>query len=159
MLAECLRSACGRRALTSSQLASLAPPPTFHEHLGVFEGEPYTFFAPNNDAMSALTAELGESSDAVEKNFSLLSALVKYHIVPGEAVMSFVLQDGDTLNTSLADAPPLFILKNDTGCVFVSAPNVNASVVRPDIITCHGVMHVVDAVLLPNETAKAFASM
>ena len=108
--------------------------------------------------MSALTAELGEGWEAVRKNFSLLSALVKYHIVPGEAVMSFVLQDGDTLNTSLADAPPLSILKNDTG-VFVSAPNVNATVVRPDIITCHGVMHVVDAVLLPNETAKAFASM
>lgn len=61
-------------------------------------GPPFTFFAPSNDALSALLAKVGAGA---AKNGSLISEIVSYHIIPGVAASSSDLKNMQLLPTLL----------------------------------------------------------
>ena len=100
---------------------------------------PFTVFAPTDDAFAALPEGTVESLLLPENRDQLVSILT-YHVVPG-AVMSTDLSDGMTAAT---------VQGSDITIDLDSGVMVNeANVVTADIAASNGVIHVIDAVILP----------
>ena len=98
---------------------------------------PYTVFAPTDDAFAALPEGTVESLLADPE---ALAAILTYHVVSGK-VMSGDLSDGMTAAT--VNGADITIMTE--GGVMVN----NANVVAADIEASNGVIHVIDAVILP----------
>jgi uncharacterized surface protein with fasciclin (FAS1) repeats len=113
--------------------------------------EPYTVFAPTDEAFAKLPAGTVESLLQPE-NKAQLRTIINYHIVPG-AVTS-----GDILGNQVAPITMalkyLYINGVTANGVFIdnnadyASPNP-AQVVQPDIVADNGVIHVIDNVLIP----------
>ncbi len=108
---------------------------------GALSGDgPFTVFAPTDDAITALVAELGITAEdllALEG----LGDILLYHVVNATA-MSTDLSDGQMITTMLGDDVTISIMD---GTVMVN----DATVTVADIAADNGVVHVIDAVLLP----------
>jgi uncharacterized surface protein with fasciclin (FAS1) repeats len=102
---------------------------------------PFTLFAPTNAAIQALPAEVIQ---ALSEDIGLLEDVLAYHLVPGTA-LSTDLSNGLTVPTLLGKNVTVTI--NNDG-VFIN----DAKVILADIRTDNGVVHVLDAVLLPKTT-------
>ncbi len=104
----------------------------------------YTVFAPTNDAFSALLGVIGQSGlDDVPEN--VIERLLKYHVISSAALMSGDLTDGQMAATLLSD--------DDKITVEISGSNVTingANVTTPDVEASNGIVHIVDAVLVPS---------
>jgi uncharacterized surface protein with fasciclin (FAS1) repeats len=112
----------------------------------------YTVFAPTNAAFQKLPAGAGESLMRPESKGELTNVLT-YHVVPGVVTskdLSAALERGGgktrlatvggaTLNVSQAD-----------GAITISdGKNGVARVTQPDMMASNGVVHAIDAVLMP----------
>lgn len=101
---------------------------------------PFTVFAPTDAAFAKLPA--GTLQNLLKpENKAKLTAILTYHVVPGAVTAEQVTKlseaktiNGAVLKVSLRDGK---VMIND------------ADVVKPDIETSNGVIHVIDAVLLP----------
>lgn len=105
---------------------------------------PYTVFAPTNDAFDALPAG---TLDSLLKpaNKDQLAGILTYHVVEGE-VMAADVTPGDVTTVNGAD----FTISVDNGDVIITDGQGNqAMVTQTDIEASNGVIHVIDAVLLP----------
>jgi uncharacterized surface protein with fasciclin (FAS1) repeats len=99
---------------------------------------PFTVFAPTDAAFEKLLKELGITADQLLARKDLKDILL-YHVLSGK-VMSSDLKDGMSVET--------LAKKNVT--ISLDPVKVNKSnVVKPDIEASNGVIHVIDAVLLP----------
>jgi transforming growth factor-beta-induced protein len=99
----------------------------------------YTVFAPTNAAFSGLLTAIGQTSlDNIPE--SVLRDVLEYHVVAG-AVRSTQLTNGDVATVGGED-----ITVNVNAGVKI---NTTTNVVTPDISASNGVVHVVDAVLVP----------
>jgi len=133
-----------------SQLGSLVMKltPKLQGELKSKAGADFTLFAPSNGAIQALVASLSKP-ELLTSNMTALTALLSYHVVPGAALTAAQLSDGQQLKTALGGpTPPLVVRKSDQG-VLIQAVGSEAAVIKPDLRTCHGVIHVVDTVLIP----------
>jgi uncharacterized surface protein with fasciclin (FAS1) repeats len=99
---------------------------------------PFTLFAPTDQAINALGSDV--ISQLLDDD-GLLEDVLTYHLV-GELALSSDLNDGQLINTLLGENVKVTI--NAEG-VFIN----NAKVIIADILTDNGVVHVIDAVLLP----------
>jgi uncharacterized surface protein with fasciclin (FAS1) repeats len=99
---------------------------------------PYTVFAPTNAAFNALPA--GTLDTLLADPQGALTPVLTYHVVEG-AVMSSDLASGQVPTVNGA---PVDVVVNG-GAVTVNGANV----VTADIEASNGVMHVVDAALVP----------
>jgi len=107
---------------------------------GALSGDgPFTVFAPTNDAFAALFAALG-ISDLDEVAVEDLTSILTYHVV-GDNVMSTELSAGSVASISGEE----FEVTID-GEVMI---NGTVKVVATDIQGTNGVIHVIDAVLVP----------
>lgn len=100
---------------------------------------PFTVFAPTDEAFAALPAGTVESL-LLPENKDMLIAVLTYHVVPGK-VMAADVASGEVPTVN-----------GETATVEVSASGVTiegANVVKTDIKTSNGVIHVIDAVILP----------
>ncbi|WP_380053972.1 fasciclin domain-containing protein [Falsihalocynthiibacter sp. SS001] len=100
---------------------------------------PFTVFAPTDEAFAALPEGTVEKL-LLPENKDQLIAVLTYHVVPGK-VMSTDLQDDMTAATVQGDSVTIDL---DNG-VMVDGANVVAA----DIEATNGVIHVIDAVILP----------
>ncbi|MEL6647285.1 MAG: fasciclin domain-containing protein [Pseudomonadota bacterium] len=100
---------------------------------------PFTVFAPTDEAFAALPKGTVESLLQPENKDQLVSILT-YHVVPGK-VMSTDLSDGMTATTVQGSDVTI----GTTGGVTVNGANVVAA----DVAASNGVIHVIDAVILP----------
>jgi uncharacterized surface protein with fasciclin (FAS1) repeats len=100
---------------------------------------PFTVFAPTNEAFAALPEGTVENLLKPE-NKDQLTAVLTYHVVPGK-VMSGDLSDGMTARTVQGGEVTI----GTAGGVTVDGANV----VQADIEASNGVIHVIDAVILP----------
>ena len=100
---------------------------------------PFTVFAPTNAAFEKLPAGTVDTLLKPE-NKDQLTAILTYHVVPGK-VMSTDLSDDMEATTVQGEAVTIDL---DNG-VQVEEANV----VSADIETSNGVIHVIDAVILP----------
>lgn len=102
-----------------------------------------TIFAPRNSAFQLLAGTLsGLSKDA-------LARILKYHIVPGQVMLSPQLANGTNLTTSATDAAGNPIKAH----VLRAGNNAyidRSQLVQPDILVANGVVHMVDGVLNPD---------
>ncbi|MFD1195439.1 fasciclin domain-containing protein [Seohaeicola saemankumensis] len=100
---------------------------------------PFTVFAPTDEAFAALPA--GTVEDLLKpENKDTLVAILTYHVVAGK-VMS-----GDLSNNMMATT----VQGGDVTIMTEGGVTVNgANVVTADIETSNGVIHVIDAVILP----------
>lgn len=102
---------------------------------------PFTVFAPTDEAFAALPAGTLDSL-LLPENKQQLTDILLYHVVSGNVMASDVV--------GLTSAPTVLgkdiAVKVQDGKVFL---NDNVQVIITDIETANGVIHVLDAVLLP----------
>jgi transforming growth factor-beta-induced protein len=107
---------------------------------------PFTVFAPTDDAFAALPAGTLDSLLLAE-NKQQLTDILLYHVVPGNVMAADVVGlDGQSAETALAGKS--ISIKIDGDKVIL---NDSVNVIITDIETSNGVIHVIDAVLLPSE--------
>jgi transforming growth factor-beta-induced protein len=109
-------------------------------------GDELTVFAPTDEAFAAALDSLGITADELLASEDL-TAILLYHVVPGVFDATTVADAApiDALETLNPDGSTLAIDVVD-GAVVI---NGNATVVTPDVGAGNGVIHVIDAVLLP----------
>ena len=98
---------------------------------------PFTVFAPTDEAFAKIPKE---TLDAVLADKAKLTSILTYHVVAGKVMASDVMGltsaktvQGDEVKIDTADG----VMVND------------AKVVQTDIECTHGVIHVIDSVLMP----------
>ena len=113
--------------------------------VSVLEGNgPFTVFAPTNAAFQAAGIDLDALSDEA------LTEVLLYHVL-GAEVMSTDIADGQTYVTTAAQTGPgntqlsMLIEKTAAGVKINNA----ATVTTADVDATNGVIHIVDAVILP----------
>ena len=99
---------------------------------------PFTLFAPTDAAFNALPAG---TLPALLNDLSELANILKHHVI-GDSLMSTMLSNGMMATTLLGTDVTVSIIN---GNVYID----NAMVTVADIIADNGVVHVIDAVLLP----------
>ena len=100
---------------------------------------PFTVFAPTDDAFAALPEGTVESL-LMEENLDQLVAILTYHVVAGK-VMSTDLSDG--MMAATVEGSEITVDLSD------GVKIDGANVVSADIEASNGVIHVIDAVILP----------
>jgi uncharacterized surface protein with fasciclin (FAS1) repeats len=114
------------------------------ELVETLQGEgPFTVFAPTNDAFAAL----GDTVNTLllPENKQQLTDILLYHVVPGAVMAADVVAlDGQMVDTALSGAQ--IAIRVDMGNVYL---NDNVRVIITDIQASNGVIHVIDAVLIP----------
>ena len=99
---------------------------------------PFTVFAPTDEAF----AKLPEGTiDALLKDKEKLASILTYHVVSGQvtAADAVKLTEAKTVNGQS------FKIVADKDGVMID----NAKVIKTDIMTSNGVIHVIDSVILP----------
>lgn len=105
---------------------------------------PFTVFAPTNEAFAAIPSE---TLDAILADKELLTQILTYHVVSGEYPASAVAELPDVATGATV---PTVEGQNLTITAGANGVTVNeANVVQPDVEASNGVVHVIDAVLLP----------
>jgi uncharacterized surface protein with fasciclin (FAS1) repeats len=104
------------------------------------QGEgPFTVFAPTDDAFAALPAGLVDAF-LLEKNRDVLVQVLTYHVVAGSVASADVVAgdvpslEGSAITVTIADGVVL---------------NGSAHVVTADVAASNGVIHIIDAVIVP----------
>jgi uncharacterized surface protein with fasciclin (FAS1) repeats len=101
---------------------------------------PFTVFAPTDEAFAKLPAGTVES---LLKDIPKLTAILTYHVVPGAVMASDVVtMDGQSAKTVNG---AMVAISTKDGVKL----NGTTTVVKTDIACTNGVIHVIDAVLMP----------
>jgi len=99
---------------------------------------PFTVFAPSDEAFAKLPAGTVEG---LLQDKEKLTSVLTYHVVPGKVLAADVVK---LSSAKTANGASLSIQVKD-GKVFVD----NAQVIKTDILCSNGVIHIIDAVVLP----------
>jgi len=97
---------------------------------------PFTVFAPTDEAFAALPEGV---LDELLADPDALAAILTYHVVPGELLAADVLAADELVTVNGAPAAI------DADAVTIEGANIIAT----DIMASNGVIHVIDAVILP----------
>jgi uncharacterized surface protein with fasciclin (FAS1) repeats len=100
---------------------------------------PFTVFAPTDEAFAALPAGLLDAL-LLEENREILVQILTYHVVSG-TVLAADVTEGDVASV---EGSAISITVGD-GVVLNGTANVTAT----DVVASNGVIHVIDAVILP----------
>lgn len=105
-------------------------------------GGPFTVFAPTDDAFKALPAGTVEELLKPE-NKEMLTSILTYHVVPAKVMAADVAtMEADTVNGKKAS-----VVVAEDGTVTYAGANVTET----DLNASNGVIHVIDAVVMPPE--------
>jgi uncharacterized surface protein with fasciclin (FAS1) repeats len=113
---------------------------------------PYTVFAPTDAAFDQLPPRTMETLLHPE-NKSLLTNILTYHVVPGSRTSAQIAADiraGGGTATYMTVSGQRLRARMEGNAIIVSDAKGNRSrVTQGDVMQSNGVLHVVDAVLLP----------
>jgi uncharacterized surface protein with fasciclin (FAS1) repeats len=102
---------------------------------------PFTVFAPTDEAFAKLPAGTVDSL-LLPENKAKLTAVLKYHVVAGEVLAADVVK---LSSAATVEGQSVAITTSDAGV------RVNdANVIKTDVMASNGVIHVIDAVLIPS---------
>lgn len=110
----------------------------------------FTVFAPDNDAFEALAEYRGTDIDGL-LGLDNLSDILLYHVL-GASAFSDDINNGDIV-TPLNDANTIKLTATSEGAIYVN----QAMVTLADITSYNGVVHAMNAVILPSETVADVA--
>lgn len=128
-------------AVSAGSFNTLAAALKAADLVDTLKGEgPFTVFAPTDDAFAKLPE--GTLQDLLRpENKAKLQSILTYHVVPGKVMAKDVtmMSSAKTVN-----GESIKISQSD-GKVMVD----NATVTKADVMASNGVIHVIDAVILP----------
>ncbi len=101
---------------------------------------PFTVFAPTDEAFAKLPAG---TLEGLLKDPAKLKEVLLYHVVSGKVMAADVVK----LKSAKTVEGTNLKIRAKSGAVMVD----NAKVVQPDIACDNGVIHVIDAVMLPKD--------
>ncbi len=110
-----------------------------------------TLFAPTDEAFAALTEALGEETiNAIVSDPAQLTAILGYHVVEGRvtstALAALLEENGGSVEvTTVMGASFTVTLDTERGLLI----NDTVRIVMTDLDAANGVIHVIDAVLVP----------
>ena len=115
---------------------------------------PFTVFAPTNDAFSDLPAGAVDNLLKPE-NMSMLKKVLTYHVVAGnyssKDLMNLIHKGHGTASLKTVSGGTLwFMMNGPTNIVIKDEMGGIADISTYDIMQSNGVIHVIDAVLMPN---------
>lgn len=107
---------------------------------------PFTVFAPSDAAFAALPKG---TVDSLLKDIPKLSSILTYHVVPGRVSAAEVMKmtKGKTAEVKTVQGQPVTL--KSQGILSKSVYVNDAKVVKADIGTTNGVIHVIDKVIMP----------
>jgi uncharacterized surface protein with fasciclin (FAS1) repeats len=108
---------------------------------------PYTVFAPTDEAFTRLPPG---SLNVLLKDTKKLKAIMEYHVVPS-TIHAKDLKAGDI---KTVEGTPLVVASPQDGKFTVNG----AKIVQADIEASNGVIHAIDAVIMPKGTMLAAAA-
>ena len=110
---------------------------------------PFTVFAPTDDAFAAALETLGLTAEELLASEDL-SSILTYHVVPGnllaEDVLAAVEEADGVAEVETVNGATISVSLSEDGVVMI---NDTAAVTAADLTSGNGVVHVIDAVLLP----------
>ncbi|WP_318312431.1 fasciclin domain-containing protein [Flagellimonas crocea] len=129
-------------------LTELTPSTDFVSVLSAQDGagsDPFTVFAPTNDAFAALSSIPAEAD---------LIPILQHHVVAGANVRSGDLSDGATATTLEGDMITINLPGTGENIADITdgAGNTGIGIDFVDVQAINGVIHVVDTVLIPDTT-------
>lgn len=101
---------------------------------------PFTVFAPTDAAFAKLPAG---TIEALLKDKEKLTAILTYHVVSGKVMAADIIKSGGAEPATVNGAPVSITIRD--GKVYVD----EAQVTTADIQASNGVIHVIDAVIIP----------
>lgn len=115
---------------------------------------PFTVFAPTNDAFAKLPAGTVETLLKPE-NLEKLKSILTYHVVSGKFDAATVIDAIKTNNnkytvTTVQGAKIDLSLKDDK-VILTDATGAMSTVVMPDVPASNGIIHAIDAVVMPSK--------
>lgn len=132
-------------AVAAGQFKTLAAALQAADLVDTLKGKgPFTVFAPTDEAFAKLPKGTVENLLKPENKAKLVEILT-YHVVPGKVMAA------DVVKLTEAKSVEGGMIKVSTmgGKVMVD----NANVVKTDIVASNGVIHVIDAVIMPKAGA------
>ena len=128
-------------AIAAGTFKTLVAAVTAADFVATLKGEgPFTVFAPSDDAFAKLPA--GTVEDLVKpENKAKLAAILTYHVMGGKVMAADVT--GKKMEPKTVNGQALHV--DGTSGVSING----AKVVSADIACTNGVIHVIDAVLMP----------
>ncbi|KAG6853022.1 hypothetical protein C0991_007431 [Blastosporella zonata] len=116
----------------------------------------YTFFAPNNQALQ----NAGSSLSSLSNNQSALMSVLGNHYINGSTLYSPQLMsvNGNSSELVSAAGEPFTFNTNSSGTFVTSGNGANAKIVKSDVLTENGVIHVIDNVLVNTQSDSSRAS-
>ena len=104
---------------------------------------PFTVFAPTDEAFGNALKALGMTADQLLGNTDLLTKVLTYHVVAGKVMAADVMKMADGTKVKSVQGGEITI-SNSNGV------KVNdANVIKTDVETTNGVIHVIDKVIMP----------
>ncbi len=126
-------------AVGADQFKTLVTAVKAAELVETLKGEgPFTVFAPTDEAFKKVPKE---TLEALLKDKKALASVLTYHVVPGKVMAADVVK---LESAKTVQGQTVKIVVKD-GKVTINGANV----VKTDIVCKNGVIHVIDAVLLP----------
>jgi uncharacterized surface protein with fasciclin (FAS1) repeats len=107
---------------------------------------PFTVFAPTDEAFAQLPAG---SLEALLSDRETLRSILTYHVVPGRLTLETIFRNGGSRPaTANGQALTIEVVEGDV--------RVNeARMIAADVMASNGVVHVIDAVVLPQKAMQA----
>ena len=109
----------------------------------LMEDTKYTVFAPTDDAFAPVLEKLGVTKEELLANTDLLKTVLPYHVVAIE-VQAADIPYGTDIET--ANGNTISISEDN---VITDATGGTANITGTDIMATNGVVHTIDAVLMP----------
>jgi len=105
---------------------------------------PLTVFAPTNAAFTSLLESLGQTKAQLLANTSLLTSVLRYHVVNAR-----VLKADVPIGTAISTLEPTKTFTVDSMLSITDTKGNKSKIVTTDVFTSNGVIHVIDKVILP----------
>ena len=140
-------------AVGSSDHSTLVAAVKAADLVGVLQGAgPFTVFAPTNAAFAKLPAGTLETLLKPE-NKATLAKILTYHVIAGTfdaaAVVKAIQANGGSLSLTTVSGNKLVASIKQGKVTLTDEKGNSATVVAADLTATNGVIHVIDAVVLP----------
>lgn len=113
---------------------------------------PFTVFAPTDEAFAQIPAVQRDGWMRPAQK-PVLAGILKYHVVPGKLtaadIQAKIAEGKGTATFKTADDQDLTATMSDGKILLTSASGNKAIVTQGDVNQSNGIIHVIDAVLLP----------
>ena len=140
-------------AVSSKKHSTLAAAIKVAGLVTTLKGEgPFTVFGPTNEAFDSLPS--GTLADLFKPEFKeRLNNILTYHVIPGNFkaidLISRIEKSGGTLSIKTVNEGTLEASIINGNIVLKGATGITATIIATDLNTSNGVIHVIDAVLMP----------